>query len=242
VLRVGRRDDGIVTHYIRDVAVTSIAPDGEHATLVPHYPGNREDMLQLGRLTSAGFEPGPSLGIPFMESIVFGWYDSKTLLVAGRGDKLLRVTPGKPPVEIGELAESYTGTASHDMKWFAWTRDPDEDENQELHIVSLRDVGGRERVIPLGRGFQSKCEFAPGDRTIACMVGDSYVGEVRVYAVDVATNKVTLLSKSAGPTLAFSPDGARVMLFEHEMTLVSVDGTEPRLTLGKQGAPVAWIR
>src|SRR4051812_30696502 len=110
------------------------------------------------------------------------------------------------------------------MRWFAWATDPREDHQQVLYIASLRNLHAPPRQIALPAGSDSKCEFAPGDRTIACMVGDAYSGDVQTVLVDVQSGKVTQLGEHLGPSIAFSPDGRWLAIWGERVTLVPVDG------------------
>jgi hypothetical protein len=241
VLYVERQGPGIATRFVADVAVAGVSPDGSRAAMIHHYPGNGDDVLGLARVVPRSFLPGESLHVPFMETNVFGWFDEHTPLMGHHGD-LLRATPGKQPVVLRHCEGSWYGDASHDMRWFAWATDPLEDEQQILYIASLRNLRSPPRQIPLPAGMDSKCEFAPGDRTIACMVGDAYSGDVKTMLVDVQSGKVTQLGDHLGPSVAFSPDGRWLAIWGEHMTLVSADGKGPRIQLVDSAGPVAWLR
>jgi hypothetical protein len=241
VLHVTHRGRDIDTRFVGGVSVLGVSPDGAHAAMVPHHPIGSDDVLQLARVTSSALVPEASLRVPVANMIVFGWFDATTPLV-GDGMGLWRAAPGKRPVKLLTCEGSWYGGAAHDMRWFAWSYDTAEDEHQVLQIASLSDPRARPRRIALGDGADAKCEFAPGDRTIGCMVGDAYVGAVRVLMIDVASGKITSLGDDLGTALTFSPDGKYVMLFDDELTIVRVDGKGPRIRLGRKGAPAAWLR
>jgi hypothetical protein len=240
-LHVERQGRGIATRFVADVAVAGVSPGGHRAAMIHHYPGNQEDTLDLARAEPRGFVPGESLHVPFMESTVFGWFDESTPLIGHHGD-LLRATAGQQPVVLRYCDGSSYGDASHDMRWFAWATDPRDDEEQVLHIASLRDLRAPPREIALTAGQDSLCLFAPDDRTIACMVGDAYHGDVKTMLVDVQSGNVTQLGEHLPPTIAFSPDGRWLAIWDEHTTLVPVDGNWPPISLVDGGYPVAWLR
>jgi hypothetical protein len=241
VLHVGRKGRGIETRFVADVAVQGVSPAGTHAAMIHHYPGNMEDVLDLAQVVPGGFVPGESLHVPFMYSNVFGWFDERTPLMARDGD-LVRATPGKQPIVVRQCEGCGEGDASHDMRWFASSTDPHDDEQQVLFIASLQDVRAPPRQIALAKGPDSRCEFAPDDRTIACMVGDGYHRDVKTMLVDVQSGKVTQLGEHLGPSFEFSPDGQWLAIWDEHMTLVPVNGKGRPISLVDGGGPIAWLR
>jgi hypothetical protein len=239
VLHIARAGRGIAERLVPNTTVVSVSPSGKVAVMYGKTPGPWEMHLVLGRVTANGFEQKETFGIERIGTHVYGWFDDRTIL-ASEDERLLRVTVGMRPVVVGRADDYGEGSASHAMKLFAWSTDIDENQQQELHIVSLTDPSAAERVIPLGRGEGGKCEFAPGDRTIACMIGEPYTGDLRQYVVDVASGTVRNLT-AFGTGLTFSPDGTSLALFGAEITIVPLDGSAPR-KLGRPGAPMAWIR
>jgi hypothetical protein len=239
ILQIRRRGDRITTRFVRDVAL-SVAPDGIRVVM-PDDPQSWHTQLSFGRITDEGLVRETGLGLERLEAHVFGWFDHETILVWDDNQDLLRVTPGAAPVRLRHVGMVSEGDASHDLRFFAWIGDLARDTHVALHIASLEDASP-ERIIPLGVGPDGKCEFAPGDQTIVCMVGDAYGGDVRVLAVDVATGAVTTLSELALTSIAISPNGTHVALCDDEMTIVSIADPTQRIGLGRVGTGVAWLR
>lgn len=240
VLRIARGDRGIATHFIRDVAVASVSPDGAHAAMASRYPWGSEEELHLGHFTGSRFEPDEGLGVPFMNTKVHGWFDTRTALVSGEDDVLLRVTPGKPPATVRVVPGGHYGVASHDKTQFARTTDSG-DQHQLLHITSLRDERAPERIVDLGEGFIAICKFAPGDRTLGCEVGEVYPPQLRAMLVDTKTGRITALDGSIDP-IVFSPDGDQIAMGGSELSVAPIDGKTAPIPLGRAGVPIAWIR
>jgi dipeptidyl aminopeptidase/acylaminoacyl peptidase len=235
-------NENLVLEGIRPISravAERVAPYTEfrEAMLCDWHPTRREILIStrfadVPQLHRVAFPGGARTQLTFYpERVLQGWYRPRTAdgFVFSKdvgGNEAFQffwrdAATGRTALFTDGRSRNTGGRFSHSGHWFAYQSTRRNGRDTDLYLVDPADPAGERRLLEVEGGGWGACDWAHDDRTLLVAEYVS-VNESRLYLVDVATGKTTLLTPPGGEKAwygshwggdaAFSKDGRGVYL------------------------------